>query len=698
LNHHHGRSKRRVAALVTVFATAALVVQLSAMGVASADPWEAKSILVSPATANVAAPGTAITTAYFTDTIVPGVGLPVEGVEVTWTKTGPGAFTSADEDTVLLGLQTYSDVDGEAVVTTSSTVAGASIVTGTISNVLTQCAAACTDASAKTWSVDGSAARFVDVSPDTAVNGSGTVHTVTATATDIDGNPVEGVWVDFTETGTGNFVFGSTPLGVLTDENGEAEAYTTTFAGQVGVEDITATIDAVVTLNPVPNDCLLLAGVPVGSLEDGICEETVTKTWTAIAPSDALNIDLAPNTAVNSAGDTHDVTATVTDVNGDPVEGVVVTFRETGVGAFTAATLLLDEDAVLSGVQITTDVDGEAVVTTTTDADETGVQEITGTIDASDTSCGDVDGNCTETVTKTWQGVARFIDLLPKTATNAPGTIHTVTATVTDVNGEPVEGVEVDFTETGIGFFVAGSDTTVETDANGEAEAYTTTIAGQVGDEEITGTIDDATTDCGLNAAPAGICEDTVDKTWAVPVVVAPVITSFDPISGPVGTSVTITGTDLTGATAVAFNAVSATIVSNTATAIVTAVPATATTGPITVTTAGGTATSATDFTVTVAPVTHARTITLRLRDALIAKGKVLVTDAYTACAASVTVQVQKRVRGIGWVTKRTIVTSSTGAYSTSLRNKSGKYRALAPEVLAGTDTCLLAKSPRVAY
>jgi Ca2+-binding RTX toxin-like protein len=81
---------------------------------------------------------------------------------------------------------------------------------------------------------------------------------------------------------------------------------------------------------------------------------------------------------------------------------------------------------------------------------------------------------------------------------------------------------------------------------------------------------------------------------------VAPTVTSFDPASGPVGTSVTITGTDLSGATSVTFNGVAATITSDTATEIVTTVPADATTGPITVTTAGGTVTGGT-FTVTAA-------------------------------------------------------------------------------------------------
>jgi len=81
---------------------------------------------------------------------------------------------------------------------------------------------------------------------------------------------------------------------------------------------------------------------------------------------------------------------------------------------------------------------------------------------------------------------------------------------------------------------------------------------------------------------------------------VAPTITSFEPTSGSVGTSVTITGMDLSGATSVTFNGAAATITSDSATEIVTTVPADATTGPITVTTAAGTATGGT-FTVTAA-------------------------------------------------------------------------------------------------
>ena len=78
-----------------------------------------------------------------------------------------------------------------------------------------------------------------------------------------------------------------------------------------------------------------------------------------------------------------------------------------------------------------------------------------------------------------------------------------------------------------------------------------------------------------------------------------PTITSFTPTSGPVGTSVTISGTNLTGATGVTFNAVSASFTVTPATAIQATVPAGATTGSLSVTTPGGTATSTSNFRVT---------------------------------------------------------------------------------------------------
>jgi hypothetical protein len=70
----------------------------------------------------------------------------------------------------------------------------------------------------------------------------------------------------------------------------------------------------------------------------------------------------------------------------------------------------------------------------------------------------------------------------------------------------------------------------------------------------------------------------------------APTITSFTPTSAGNGATVTITGTNLTGALTVSFGGTAASIISNTATEI-TALVATGTSGDVSVTTAGGTIT-----------------------------------------------------------------------------------------------------------
>ena len=97
--------------------------------------------------------------------------------------------------------------------------------------------------------------------------------------------------------------------------------------------------------------------------------------------------------------------------------------------------------------------------------------------------------------------------------------------------------------------------------------------------------------------APGGTATSTASFTVILP----PTITSFTPATGPVGTKVTIAGTNLSGATAISFNGLAATTVTLTsATSISATVPVGATTGIISVTTLGGTATSATGYTVTI--------------------------------------------------------------------------------------------------
>ncbi len=102
-----------------------------------------------------------------------------------------------------------------------------------------------------------------------------------------------------------------------------------------------------------------------------------------------------------------------------------------------------------------------------------------------------------------------------------------------------------------------------------------------------------------FNPSPGGGTSAAI----TLPVIGAkPTITGFTPTEGPVGTPVTITGTNFDalnpGSNTVKFNGTSAVVASATETVLKVIVPTTATTGTLSVTTKGGTATSTDIFTV----------------------------------------------------------------------------------------------------
>jgi uncharacterized repeat protein (TIGR01451 family) len=90
----------------------------------------------------------------------------------------------------------------------------------------------------------------------------------------------------------------------------------------------------------------------------------------------------------------------------------------------------------------------------------------------------------------------------------------------------------------------------------------------------------------------------TTTDAFTVSATPPPVLSNFSPASGPIGTSVTINGQNLSGTTNVSFNGVAAqfTVFGN---SISTTVPSGASSGSITVFTPGGSATSSGGFTVT---------------------------------------------------------------------------------------------------
>ena len=137
------------------------------------------------------------------------------------------------------------------------------------------------------------------------------------------------------------------------------------------------------------------------------------------------------------------------------------------------------------------------------------------------------------------------------------------------VNGTAVSSFTIAATKTS-GTFTLTTSVVTATTAETVGAAYNGTTATKV---------------LTLSPAPAG-----------------PTITSFTPASGPIGTSVTITGTGFTNTSSVKIGGTATKFSVSGTTKITATVAAGTATGVITVTTPGGTATSATAFTVTASP------------------------------------------------------------------------------------------------
>jgi hypothetical protein len=178
----------------------------------------------------------------------------------------------------------------------------------------------------------------------------------------------------------------------------------------------------------------------------------------------------------------------------------------------------------------------------------------------------------------------------------APGGTATSATNFTVVGSPAITSFTPTSGPVGASVVITGTNLTGATSVkfNGTSASFTVDSATQITAAVLTG----ATTGPISVTTPGGTATSATNFT----VVGSPTIASFTPASGPVGTSVVITGTNLTGASSVKFNGTSASFTVDSATQITAAVPAGATTGPISVTTPGGTATSATSFTVAGSP------------------------------------------------------------------------------------------------
>jgi hypothetical protein len=90
----------------------------------------------------------------------------------------------------------------------------------------------------------------------------------------------------------------------------------------------------------------------------------------------------------------------------------------------------------------------------------------------------------------------------------------------------------------------------------------------------------------------------------------------------------------------------------------------------------------------------HERSVTLKLKGELTARGKVRAEDDFEACVQDVRVKVQRK-GGRRWKTVKRTTTDSEGVYEVTMRDRPGKYRAMAPETSPSEDDrCLKATSP----
>ena len=248
----------------------------------------------------------------------------------------------------------------------------------------------------------------------------GDLQTLTATVTDIDGLPVEGVGVEFTTFG----------FDVLGNETTSA----------AGIAEISFT-------RLVPGEDIVRAEFELDSFP--VSSDDLVITWVAAAPppgpSGPVDIELDPAGAIEVVvGTLQTLTATVTDIDGLPVEGVGVEFTTFGFGVLGNETTSAAGTAEISFTRL---VPGEDIVRAEFELDTFPVSS--------------------DDLIITWVAAAPppgpsgpvDIELDPAGAIEVVvGTLQTLTATVTDIDGLPVEGVGVEFTT--FGFDVLGNETT----------------------------------------------------------------------------------------------------------------------------------------------------------------------------------------------------------------------------------------------
>ena len=323
----------------------------------------------------------------------------------------PVGFGASNGATVT-AVTVNTDTNGEAITTLTSTTAGASTVTATVNGGSQQVNVAFTGDSSRPDATKSA----LSASPVSIVADGRDASRLTLMLKDVNGNVITGQSVTFSST------LANSQTGNVAD-NGDG-TYTAVLTGtSAGTANVTVNLNG---------SALAVTPVVVTLMADGSTGDITT-------PGAGLTT-VADNAVANGSA-TNSVRAIVTDANGNPVSGAVVSFSA-GNGATIAATG-------------TTGADGG--VTQTLTSLKAGLSTVTATVNGSSATAGTTfvaDGS-TGGITTPGAGLSTVAD----NAVANGSAINSVRAIVTDANGNPVSGVVVSFSA-GNGATIAATGTT----------------------------------------------------------------------------------------------------------------------------------------------------------------------------------------------------------------------------------------------
>lgn len=376
---------------------------------------------------------------YMTATLQDKNGNPLKDKEITFSVPND----VASKFSISNGGKGMTDSNGVAIASLTGTLAGTHMITARLAN------SNVSDTQPMTFVADKDRAVVVLQTSKAEIIGNGVDETtLTATVKDPSNHPVAGITVNFTmpQDVAANFTLENNGI-AITQANGEA--HVTLKGTKAGAHTVTA------------------------SMTGGKSEQLVVN-FIADTLSAQVNLNVTEdNFIANNVGMTI-LQATVTDGNGNPLANEAVTFT---LPADVSASFTLGQ-----GGSAITDINGKAEVTLS--GTKSGTYPVTVSVNNYGVSDTKQVTLIADAGTATLASLTSVYSFVVSTTEGA-----TMTASVTDANGNPVEGIKVNFRGTSVTL----SSTSVETDDQGFAEILVTST--EVGLKTVSASLADKPTE-----------------------------------------------------------------------------------------------------------------------------------------------------------------------------------------------------------